>query len=223
METCRRLTSFFLIGEVLIGLIGLAGAYQFYAGGRDGWVLNPSESYHDWSSRNRFQVNDTIVFRYKKGNDSVLLASKQDFDACNTSNPIARLDGGDSLFKFNRSGQFFFISGVPEKCRQGQKLQIVVMAARRNWPPPISVPPSLSPLPLPPAASPSSLPPSTANPPVGAPTAAGAASPTSSGSGQSPESKQPAEAASGGASALEKWRLTLELVVTIICSALTFV
>lgn len=38
----------------------LSQGYTFYAGGKEGWVLNPSESYDHWARRNRFQVNDTI-------------------------------------------------------------------------------------------------------------------------------------------------------------------
>ena len=50
----------------LAAVVGLAAAvssseaYVFYADGRDGWVLDPTESYNHWAGRNRFQVNDTI-------------------------------------------------------------------------------------------------------------------------------------------------------------------
>ena len=40
--------------------LSVSHAYTFYAGGKDGWVLNPSESYENWSHRNRFQVNDVL-------------------------------------------------------------------------------------------------------------------------------------------------------------------
>ncbi|CAN6694343.1 unnamed protein product [Malus baccata var. baccata] len=36
--------------------------YKFYVGGRDGWVLNPSENYNHWAERNRFNVNDNLFF-----------------------------------------------------------------------------------------------------------------------------------------------------------------
>ncbi|CAK7322752.1 unnamed protein product [Dovyalis caffra] len=48
-------------------LLGLSQGYKFYVGGRDGWVTNPSENYNHWAERNRFQVNDTLFFKYKKG------------------------------------------------------------------------------------------------------------------------------------------------------------
>jgi hypothetical protein len=37
-----------------------SSAYKFYVGGKDGWVLNPSESYNHWAGRNRFHVNDVL-------------------------------------------------------------------------------------------------------------------------------------------------------------------
>lgn len=40
--------------------IGLSNGHKFDVGGRDGWVLTPSEDYSHWSHRNRFQVNDTL-------------------------------------------------------------------------------------------------------------------------------------------------------------------
>lgn len=35
-------------------------ASKFYVGGRDGWVLHPSENYTHWTQKNRFQINDTL-------------------------------------------------------------------------------------------------------------------------------------------------------------------
>lgn len=45
---------------VLACLINLCYGYQFYVGGRDGWVPDPSENYIHWAERMRFQVNDTL-------------------------------------------------------------------------------------------------------------------------------------------------------------------
>lgn len=48
------------VALVLMAIMDLTRGYDFYAGGTDGWVLNPSESYSHWAERNRFQVNDSI-------------------------------------------------------------------------------------------------------------------------------------------------------------------
>ncbi|GJN17681.1 hypothetical protein PR202_gb04770 [Eleusine coracana subsp. coracana] len=108
-------------------------AHVFYAGGRDGWVVDPAESYNHWAERNRFQVNDTIVFTYDEAANSVLLVTEQDYDACNTRSPVRRLEAagaGGSAFRFDRSGPFFFISGDEDRCQKGQKLYVIVMAPR---------------------------------------------------------------------------------------------
>ncbi|KAL9322447.1 hypothetical protein ACSQ67_010500 [Phaseolus vulgaris] len=104
----------------------------FQVGGKDGWVLNPSQDYTHWAQRNRFQVNDTLFFKYRSGSDSVLVVKKEDYDSCNTNNAIQEMDGGDSKFTFVKSGPFFFISGNAQNCQRGQKLTVVVLAVRQN-------------------------------------------------------------------------------------------
>ncbi|WVZ01601.1 hypothetical protein V8G54_027670 [Vigna mungo] len=123
------------------------------------WVPNPSEDYTHWAQRNRFQVNDNrfksnlllfstlkhytnylynvvfvirFMFKYKSGSDSVLVVKKEDYDSCNTNNAMQEMDGGDSLFTFEKSGPFFFISGNAQNCQRGQKLTVVVLAVRHN-------------------------------------------------------------------------------------------
>ncbi|KAG0456254.1 hypothetical protein HPP92_024042 [Vanilla planifolia] len=145
-----------LLAGTFLGLVFLTRAYDFYVGGRQGWVTQPAEGYNNWAGRMRFQVADKLVFKYKKGDDSVLLVKKEDYDSCSTSNPIKKFDDGDTVFQFDRSGPFFFISGAPNHCSQGQKLVVVVMAVRNKpSPSPPASPPSVSP--PPPSISPSLL------------------------------------------------------------------
>lgn len=95
-------------------------------------------------------------FKYKKGSDSVLLVKKEDYDSCNTNNPIKKMEDGDSSFVFDKSGPFFFISGNADNCKKGQKLVVVVMAKRAKRTPPS--PPAVAPTskaPSPAAVSPS--------------------------------------------------------------------
>ncbi|XP_068338055.1 early nodulin-like protein 3 [Pyrus communis] len=132
--------------------------HKFYVGGKDGWVVNPSQSYSLWAERNRFNINDTLHFKYKKGSDSVLVVNKDDYFSCNTQNPIQKLDGGDSDFTLDRSGPFYFISGQNGNCQKGQKLLVIVLAPRHPKPPVLPPPttsPTAPPQPYhPPAASP---------------------------------------------------------------------
>ncbi|KAE8716443.1 Early nodulin-like protein 1 [Hibiscus syriacus] len=72
--------------------------------------------------------------KYKKGSDSVLLVTKEDYFSCNTKSPVQSLTEGDSIFTFDRSGPFFFITGNADNCNKGQKLSVVVMAVRHKPP-----------------------------------------------------------------------------------------
>ncbi|CAD5329253.1 unnamed protein product [Arabidopsis thaliana] len=45
-----------------------------------------------------------LDFSYAKGADSVLEVNKADYDACNTKNPIKRVDDGDSEISLDRYG-----------------------------------------------------------------------------------------------------------------------
>ncbi|GKB01258.1 early nodulin-like protein 2, partial [Tanacetum coccineum] len=115
----------------------------FEVGGKNGWTTSPSENYNSWAGRLRFLINDTLHFKYDGGKDSVLVVNKGDYDGCNVNNPITKLEGGDSTFKLDRSGPFYFISGNKPNCDQGEKMTVVVLALRNRSPPPgAATPPS---------------------------------------------------------------------------------
>ncbi|XP_031115802.1 early nodulin-like protein 2 [Ipomoea triloba] len=112
-------------------------ALEFDVGGNDGWVLNPSESYSHWAARMRFQVNDTLLFRYEKGRESVLEVGEEDYEKCNVENPMKKMEDGYSVLELDRSGPFYFISGIQQNCENGQKIVVVVLAPKHhNAPPP---------------------------------------------------------------------------------------
>ncbi|KAK3033308.1 hypothetical protein RJ639_033776 [Escallonia herrerae] len=122
----------FVSGVLMMGFLFSSQAYVFHVGGRKGWVLKPSEDYNHWAERNRFQVNDTLVFKYKAGSDSVLIVNKDEYNKCNKANPLLSFNDGESEFKLDRSGLHFFISGQADNCEKGQKLIVLVMAPRNT-------------------------------------------------------------------------------------------
>ncbi|RZC08951.1 early nodulin-like protein 2 [Glycine soja] len=152
---------------LLLTLLSSSQANKFNVGGSKGWVPNPSESYNNWAGRNRFQINDTIVFKYNKGSDSVLEVKKEDYDKCNKTNPIKKFENGDTEFKFDRSGPFYFISGKDGNCEKGQKLIVVVLTPRTPPTPKTPPFPKTSPSPSP-SQSPKANPP-TVSPPLPSP------------------------------------------------------
>ncbi|KAI5000385.1 hypothetical protein ZWY2020_004974 [Hordeum vulgare] len=101
-------------------------AYVFYAGGRDGWVVDPAELQplgraQPVSDQRHHRVCARRGRGRGRGADSVLLVTEPDFDACNTRNLSAVWRTPGPLgFRFDRSGAFFFISGDEDRCQKGR-------------------------------------------------------------------------------------------------------
>ncbi|KAL6603645.1 hypothetical protein ACP70R_044006 [Stipagrostis hirtigluma subsp. patula] len=148
-------------------LVAAASATQFRVGGQRGWSVPDAsgESYNSWAGRMRFQIGDQLLFVYPKGTDSVLLVEPAAYNACNTSAYDKKFDDGATVFTFDRSGPFFFISGNEASCRANEKLIVVVLADRSGTRTPPAAPPASTPSSSPPAATPL---PSPASPPSGA-------------------------------------------------------
>ncbi|KAJ4810244.1 Early nodulin-like protein 1 [Rhynchospora pubera] len=128
----------------------MAGATQFKVGGSFGWsVPAPNTvSYNQWAQANRFKIGDSLVFTYPQGNDSVLVVDQDGYNTCKTSSYIKKFDDGNSVFTFDRSGPFFFISGIEDNCMKKESLVVIVLANRTSKidSQPSSSPPSMSPI-----------------------------------------------------------------------------
>ncbi|KAJ9179235.1 hypothetical protein P3X46_011045 [Hevea brasiliensis] len=140
----------------LASMNGLADAGRvFKVGDELGWQEpggNNTAVYSQWAERNRFQVEDSLLFEYK--NDSVIQVDKWGYYHCNTSKPIVAFNNGRSTFNLDRPGPFYFISGASDHCRNGQRLIVEVMGMhhqRSHSPPSIANPPeyNLAPSPQP--------------------------------------------------------------------------
>ena len=64
-------------------------------------------------------------FVYKK--DSVLVVDKGSYDLCNTTKPISAFNYGKTVIELDEPGPIYFISSIPEHCKNGQRLIINVM------------------------------------------------------------------------------------------------
>ncbi|CAI9089377.1 OLC1v1023942C1 [Oldenlandia corymbosa var. corymbosa] len=213
MEFDHRITIIIFL-SMMGCFASFAQAYTFYVGGRDGWVLNPKEEYNQWASRMRFLINDTLIFKYEKGHDTVLEVNKDDYFNCYKEKPLQALKDGDSVFKFDRPGPFFFISGHADNCAKGQRI-ITVVLHPRNPPPapaPVQVPvpaPAVVaayPPPPPPAPVPVAVPvptPVVANSPPPAPAAPSPAPEADLAPAPAPDSTGDAAAAIAGGLAME--------------------
>ncbi|CAH8254976.1 unnamed protein product [Arabidopsis lyrata] len=128
---------------VMFNVFSLVSCTEFEAGGENGWTIpqssNQSDMFNQWASKNRFKVGDTIRFKYKK--DSVLVVTEDEYKKCQTTKPKLYSNHDDTVFKLDRPGLFYFISGVSGHCEKGQKMIIKVMEVES---PPQSPPPSSS-------------------------------------------------------------------------------
>ncbi|MFS7984764.1 putative Phytocyanin domain, cupredoxin [Helianthus anomalus] len=122
--------SFIVLGVLsLLSLIQKNDAYEFLVGGSGDWSL-ASTNYNQWAEKNRFQIGDTVLFKYEAEKDSVVEVSKDDYNNCNAASPIAKYSDGHSMVKLDQSGPHYFISGLVENCKNNEKVVIVVMADR---------------------------------------------------------------------------------------------
>ncbi|XP_044955703.1 early nodulin-like protein 1 [Hordeum vulgare subsp. vulgare] len=118
----------------------------YSVGNGRGWAVpavNGTETYNHWAKRNRFQVGDILDFKYE-AKDSVLLVNHDDYKMCSTVTPVTRFADGDTKFKFDRTGFFYFVSGVPGHCEAGQRMMVRVvghssLAAAPAKPPSVGV------------------------------------------------------------------------------------
>nr|GMD53214.1 early nodulin-like protein 1 [Ipomoea batatas] len=124
-----------ILGSLSVLLLIQRGcaSYTFKVGGAGDWAV-PSDpntnTYNQWAEKTRFQIGDTLMFMYPADKDSVLLVTKDDFTNCNTQAPLEKYSDGHTVFSFNHSGAFYFISGVQDNCKKNQKVVVVVMADR---------------------------------------------------------------------------------------------
>ncbi|KAK1269564.1 Early nodulin-like protein 1 [Acorus gramineus] len=103
-------------------------ALEFRVGGERGWHKpygDEIETYNQWATHSRFHIGDTLYFKYM--NDSVLVVDYDHYKRCNASEPILNFTNGNTTFRLDRYGFFYFISGKPGHCKAGQMLDIRVM------------------------------------------------------------------------------------------------
>ncbi|KAG9449162.1 hypothetical protein H6P81_009127 [Aristolochia fimbriata] len=138
-----------LCGVVSAAMVALvAASKQFAVGGNRGWQEpsgNDTGFYSRWAAKHTFQIGDTLYFHYT--NDSVLLVDKRGYYHCNTTDPIATFNDGETVITLDRSGLLYFISSFIDHCKKGQRLVVDVLTPRLQNTPPQPSSPSPSPVP----------------------------------------------------------------------------
>ncbi|XP_028778553.1 mavicyanin-like [Neltuma alba] len=128
-------SSTFLSVLLFTTVLCCASGFEFQVGGSAGWVVPPANQtnmYHEWASHNRFQVGDSIRFKYKK--DSVMEVEEEGYKNCNSSHPNMFSNNGNTMFRFDHAGSFYFISGAAGHCQKGQKMIVRVLTQEDSLP-----------------------------------------------------------------------------------------
>ncbi|KAF6160857.1 hypothetical protein GIB67_041911 [Kingdonia uniflora] len=135
MKPCK--TIMFLALFTSMQLLLVKSAFEFEVGGDKGWVVPTSTKedavYNEWASKQRFQIQDTVHFKYEK--DSVLVVTESEYKKCHSFHPIFFSNNGDTVYTFEQPGLYYFISGVSGHCERGQKLIIKVLEPEKAAPP----------------------------------------------------------------------------------------
>ena len=74
------------------------------------------------------------VAGFKYGKDSVMEVNETDYKRCNSSHPNFFSNTGNTVFRFDYSGPFYFISGVSGHCEKGQRMIVKVMSPEEEPP-----------------------------------------------------------------------------------------
>ncbi|XP_009605275.1 early nodulin-like protein 21 [Nicotiana tomentosiformis] len=114
---------------VMISLqVVYVSSLEFQVGDTTGWAVPPSNNtnfYNNWASAMRFKVGDTIRFKYKK--DSVMEVTENEYKKCNSTRPHFFSNTGNTMFKLDRSGYFYFVSGAAGHCERGERMIVRVL------------------------------------------------------------------------------------------------
>lgn len=80
-----------------------------------------------------FSVGDGLVFKMDDGEADIAQVSKPDYELCSSEAPkaIYRASPREAIY-LNKTGNWYFISRVPELCKSGKKLMVTVVATSSN-------------------------------------------------------------------------------------------
>ncbi|KAF9664692.1 hypothetical protein SADUNF_Sadunf16G0044700 [Salix dunnii] len=123
------------ISFLMMALCGVCMAAVYQAGDSAGWTSMGQVDYEEWASNKNFHVGDTLVFNYNNQFHNVKQVTKQGFESCNATSPIATYSNGSDTVTLEKHGHFYFICGYPGHCQAGQKIDISVVPATSNLSP----------------------------------------------------------------------------------------
>ncbi|XP_062088238.1 mavicyanin-like [Humulus lupulus] len=121
-----------VLGVVIVAMtMSLGGKWaeaqvHHVVGGDRGW--DASHDIASWASGKTFRVGDQIWFAYSAVHGNVAeLRSKEEYEACDLSNPIKMYTDGLDTISLEAEGLRYFVSSNSEHCKNGLKLHVEVL------------------------------------------------------------------------------------------------
>nr|XP_008389837.2 mavicyanin-like [Malus domestica] len=101
-------------------------AAEYVVGDDLGWTVPPggAASYASWAAKYSFVVDDILYFNFTEGEHTVALVTKENYEICNTTDPLFKLDGPSAL-QFLASDTFYFTCTFAGHCAGGQKVAVI--------------------------------------------------------------------------------------------------
>ncbi|EOA22849.1 hypothetical protein CARUB_v10003579mg [Capsella rubella] len=98
-------------------------ATTYFVGDSSGWDI--SSDLESWTSGKRFSPGDVLMFQYSSTH-SVYEVAKNNYQSCNTTDPIRTFTNGNTTVSLSKPGDRFFVCGNRLHCFAGMRLQVNV-------------------------------------------------------------------------------------------------
>ncbi|KAK6802915.1 hypothetical protein RDI58_000699 [Solanum bulbocastanum] len=107
-------------------MVASTTAVVYEVGDSQGWIIGNID-YSQWASTKNFHVNDILVFNYNNKYHNVMQVSKQEYESCTITNPIATFNTGKDCITLQAYGDYYYVCGIPGHCQIGQKFHINIV------------------------------------------------------------------------------------------------
>ncbi|WMV07909.1 hypothetical protein MTR67_001294 [Solanum verrucosum] len=107
-------------------MVASTTAVVYEVGDSQGWIIGNID-YSQWASTKNFHVNDILVFNYNNKCHNVMQVTKQEYESCTITNPIATFNTGKDSITLRAYGDYYYVCGIPGHCQIGQKFHINIV------------------------------------------------------------------------------------------------
>ncbi|GAB2217481.1 hypothetical protein Droror1_Dr00000673 [Drosera rotundifolia] len=119
----KDLMVLFLVLLMFCCLPARSKATVYNVGGTSGWDL--STDIGSWAQGKTFVTGDVLWFQYASYNN-VCELTNENYDVCNTTQPLQTYTGGNTTITLTHSGDWYFACGNQLYCLGGMKLRVNV-------------------------------------------------------------------------------------------------